>query len=44
MEYVVQAVKVLDNLVHAEANVRAPKTAFYAVVLSKIHFLCVITN
>ena len=28
MEYVVQAFKVLKNLVHAEANARAQKTGF----------------
>ena len=29
MEYVVQAFKVLKNLVHAEANARAQKTGFF---------------
>ncbi len=30
MEYVVQHLKVLRNLVHAETNARCPKTGFYA--------------
>ena len=28
MEYIVQAFKVIKNLVHAEANARAPKVHF----------------
>ena len=44
MEYAVQDIKVSENLVQAEANARAPKTGFYAVFLSRIRFLCVITN
>ena len=31
MEYVVQALKVLRNLVHAETNPRCPKSGIYAV-------------
>ena len=44
MEYVVQAFKVLKNLVHTEANVRAQKTGFFVVFLTQARFLCVITN
>ncbi len=35
MEYVVQALKVLRNLVHAEANARCPKTVFLFDNLTK---------
>ena len=35
MEYVVQAFKILKDLVHAEANARAQKTGF--VVASFMH-------
>ena len=42
MEYVVQAFKVLKNLVHAKANARAQKTGFFN--LTQTRFLCVITN
>ena len=34
MEYVVQALKVLKNLVHAEANARAQRTGFFVSFLS----------
>ena len=34
MEYVVQAFKVLKNLVHAEANTRAQETGFFVAFLS----------
>ena len=34
MEYVVQAFKVLKNLVHAEANARARKTGFFVAFLT----------
>ena len=44
MEYVVQAFKVLKNLLHAEANARAPKSAFFAAFLSQTRFVCVIIN
>ena len=44
MEYVLQAFKVLKNLVHAEANARAQKTGFFVAFLTQIRFLCVITN
>ena len=44
MEYVVQAFKVLKNLVHAEANARAQKTEFFVDFLTQTRFLCVITN
>ena len=44
MEYVVQAFKVLKNLVHAEANARAQKTGFFVAFLTQTRFLCVITN
>ena len=44
MEYVVQAFKVLKNLVHAEANPRAQKTGFFVAFLTQTRFLCVITN
>ena len=44
MGYAVQDIKVSENLVQAEANARAYKTGFYAVFLSRIRFLCVITN
>ena len=33
MEYVVQAFKVLKNLVHAEAIARAQKTGFFVALL-----------
>ena len=36
MEYVVQAFKVLKNLVHAEANARAQKTGFFVVFLTQL--------
>ena len=42
MEYVVQAFKVLKNLVHAEANARAQKTGFFVAFLTQARFLCVI--
>ncbi len=32
MEYVVQALEVLSNFVHAEMNTRCPKTEFYAII------------
>ena len=44
MEYAVQDIKVSENVVQAEANVKAPKTGFYAGFLSRVRFLCVITN
>ena len=44
MEYVVQAFKVLKNLVHTEANARAQKTEYFVAFLTKTRFLCVITN
>ena len=34
MECVVQAFKVLKNLVHAEANARAQKTGFFVAFLT----------
>ena len=34
MEYVVQAFKVLKNLVHAEANARAQKAGFFVAFLT----------
>ena len=49
MEYVIQAIKVSKNLVHAGADARAPKTGFFAVFLIQTQFftrspliLCVI--
>ena len=39
MEYVVQAFKVLKNLVHAEANARAQKTGFFVAFLTQRRFL-----
>ena len=39
MEYVIQVTKVSENLEHAEANTRAPKTAMYAVFLIQTQFL-----
>ena len=39
MEYVVQAFKVLKNLVHAEANARAQKTGFFVAFLTQTQFL-----
>ena len=44
MEYDVQDIKVSENLVQAEAKARVQKIGFYAVFLSRIRFLCVITN
>ena len=46
MEYVVEAFKVLKNLVHAEANVGAQKTGIFVafLTLTLTRFLCVITN
>ena len=44
MEYVVQAFKVLKNLVHAEANARAKKTGFFVALQTQTRFRCVITN
>ena len=46
MEYVVQAFKVLKNLVHAEANARAQKTGliFFVAFQTQTQFLSVITN
>ena len=44
MEYIVQALKVLKNLLHAEANARAPKTGFFATFLIQTQFPCLITN
>ena len=38
MEYVIQVTKVSENLEHAEASTRAPKTALYAIFLSKHNF------
>ena len=35
MEYVVQAFKVLKNLVHGEANARAQKTGFFVAFLTQ---------
>ena len=43
MEYVVQAFKVLRNLVHAETNARCPKTGFSDASLIQTRFVCVIT-
>ena len=34
MKYVVQAFKVLKNLVHTEANARAQKTGFFVAFLT----------
>ena len=42
-EYVVQAFKVLKNLVHAEANVRAQKTGFFAAFAELIQISCLVT-
>ena len=44
MDYAVQDIKVSKNLMQAETNARAAKTGFYAVFLSRIRFLCVITD
>ena len=44
MECVVQALKVLRNLVHAETNARCPKTGFKAAFLIQTRFLCVIKD
>ena len=44
MDYVVQAFKVLKNLVHAEVNARAQKTGFFAAFLTQTQFVCVIIN
>ena len=44
MEYVVQALKVLKNLAHAEANARAQKTRFFIAFLTQTRFLRVIIN
>ena len=44
MEYVIEAFKVLKNLVHAEANARSQKTGFSVAFLTQTRFLCVITN
>ena len=44
MEYVVQACKVLKNLIHAEANARAQKTRFFVAFLTQTRFLWVITT
>ncbi len=38
MEYVVQALNVLRNLVHAETNARCPKTGFKPVPFFKLNF------
>ena len=40
MEYVVQAFKVLKNLVHAEENARAEETGFLVAFLNQTRFLC----
>ncbi len=44
MENVIQALKVLRNLVHAETNARCQKTGFYAASLIQTRFLCVIKD
>ena len=44
MEYVVQAFKVLKNLMRAEANVKAQKNGFFVAFRTQKRFLCVITN
>ena len=44
MEYVVQAFKVLKNLVHAEANAKAQKIRFFAAFLTQTRFLYVVTS
>ncbi len=44
MEYVVQSLKILRNLVHAETNARCQKTGFYAASLIQTRFLCVIND
>ena len=44
MEYVVQALNVLRNSVHAETNARCPKTGFYAASVIQTRFLCVIKD
>ena len=38
MQYVVQAIKILGNLVHAKTNARCPKTGFYAASLIRTKF------
>ena len=38
MEYIAQAIKILENLVLAKANAKAPKTVFYTVFLIQILF------
>ncbi len=44
MEYVVQALKVLRNLVHAETNARCQKNGFYAASLIQTRFLSVFND
>ena len=44
MGYAVQDIKVSENLVQAETNAKALRTGFYVVFLSRIRFLCMITN
>ncbi len=44
MEYFLQALKVLRNLVHSVMNAKCPKTGIYAVSLIQTRFLCVITE
>ena len=44
MEYFVQALKALKNLVRAEANARAEKAGFFAAFVTQTQFLYMITN
>ena len=44
MDSALQDINVSKNLVQAETNARVTKTGFYAVFLSRIRFLCVITD
>ncbi len=37
-EYVVQALKILGNLAHAETHARCPKTGHYALPKFKLDF------
>ena len=44
MEYVVQTIKVLRNLVHAERSAQCPKTGFCAASLIQTQFFGVIRD
>ena len=44
MEYVVQALKVLKNLMHGEANEKAKNTVFFAAFLTQTRFLYMVTS